>query len=208
MRFDISRINPMIAAKIATPYAEALLQIIASLEKATSRQKQNMSFTLTLEVVALEQALTFTPKFEEYISDPLVPKNSKECILMNHKKNSVVSSMFYKFLQVLMKKKRINFLRKILQIVLKKEPSIRKFFKYKIIEVVSVCEFTAAQKKKLKNTMINLIGPSIITHIRYSQDKEILGGFIIKYDSTIIDLSLRGKLQSLTKQIKTNILNY
>lgn len=207
MRFDINRINPMIAAKIANPYAEALLQIIASLEEAASKEEQEMSFTLTLEVAALEQALTFTPKFEEYISDPLVPNKSKELILVNYNQDKIVSPVMYKFLMVLIGKKRISFLRKILQIVLEKEPSIRKNFKYKIIEVISVCEFTDAQKKQIKNTMANLIGPSIITHIRYSQDKEILGGFIIKYDSTIIDLSLLGKLQSLTKQIKTNILS-
>lgn len=207
MRFDISRINPMIAAKIANPYAEALLQIIASLEEAESKEEQEMSFTLTLEVAALEQALTFTPKFEEYISDPLVPNKSKELILVNYNKDKIVSPVMYKFLMVLIDKKRISFLRKILQIVLEKEPSIRKNFKYKIIEVVSVCEFTDAQKKQIKDTIAKLIGPSIITHIRYSQDKEILGGFIIKYDSTIIDLSLYGKLQSLTKQIKTNILS-
>jgi len=207
MRFDINRINPMVAAKIANPYAEALLQIIASLEEAESKEEQEMSFTLTLEVAALEQALTFTPKFEEYISDPLVPNKSKELILVNYNQDKIVSPVMYKFLMVLIEKKRISFLRKILQIVLEKEPSIRKNFKYKIIEVVSVCEFTDAQKKQITNTMAKLIGPSIITHIRYSQDKEILGGFIIKYDSTIIDLSLLGKLQSLTKQIKTNILN-
>lgn len=207
MRFDISRINPMIATKIANPYAEALLQIIADLEEAKSKKDQEMSFSLTLEVAALVQALTFTPKFEEYISDPLVPNKSKELILVNYNQNGMLSPVMYKFLMVLIEKKRIGFLRKILELALEKEPTIRKNFKYKIIEVISISEFTNAQKKQVKDKIANLIGLDIITHIRYIQDKEILGGFIIKYDSTIIDLSLYGKLQSLTKQIKTNIFN-
>ena len=77
---------------------------------------------------------------------------------------------------------------------------LRRFFKKKIanspekVIIVSAYELSVEEKQVL-STWLNEFSQNI--NIDYRVEKNILAGIIIKIQSTIVDLSLKGRLENL-----------
>lgn len=68
------------------------------------------------------------------------------------------------------------------------------------VEVISVQELQKTQQKQLANKLEKNLGKKVV--INYQIKPEILGGLIIKYQSLMIDSSLKSKLNQITKIMK------
>ena len=155
--------------------------------------------------------LKITPTLEKYLANPLIKNNDKKNVL-NKCLTTKTSATTKNFLMLLVDKKRIGFLQIITQTFLNKAYN---FVCLKFVEVYSASSLSKDQKTQLVEKLKILLGPEFTTskvyyskiNVTFKIDKELLGGFIIKVDSKIIDLSLRGEIEGLARQMEINLLS-
>ena len=178
--------NPL-AAKVAAPYARALYDFSVD---------QNLMVQITPEFQNLEVFLSQTPDLTEYLNNPLIKSSQKEELLEKTLKTQLNQETF-KFLSVLIKRNRINLLEPIITSYLSLVYSLASI---KMIEVSTAFAFTNLQKntliKKLKE-LTNAREIRLVTNI----DSSLIGGFLIKTNSKVIDFTVKNQLQLLAKHL-------
>ena len=203
--------NTMFGSKIANPYSEALLQLGLDLYLKEENADTQVFFQIIFDMENLLTLLKLTPTLEKYLANPLIKDKEKKNVL-NKCLTPKTSPTTKNFLMLLVEKKRIGFLEIITQTFLNKAYN---FVCLKFVEVYSASLLSKDQKTQLIEKLKILLGPEFTTskvyyskiNVTFKIDKEILGGFIIKVDSKIIDLSLRGELEGLAKQMEVSLLN-
>src|SRR6476469_1706897 len=195
--------NKMSAMKIANPYAEAFFQLCLSLY--IQEDNPNLFYRLVFEIQDILKLLSTTPDLKEFLENPLTSVNTKKQVL-NDVLGPKLSVHTMNFLNLLVEKKRIHLLESIGKQFLEKAYD---FVCIKFVEVWSSVELTSKQQKALINKINSMLGPvftdpyvqSANIQLTLRIDKKILGGLVIKIGSKVIDLSLRGELQRLGKEL-------
>lgn len=201
----------MFGSKIANPYSEALLQLGLDLYLKEDNADTQVFFQIIFDMENLLTILKITPTLENYLANPLIKDKDKKNVL-NKCLTTKTSATTKNFLMLLVDKKRIGFLQTITQTFLNKAYN---FVCLKFVEVYSASALSKDQKTQLVEKLKILLGPEFTTskayyskiNVTFKIDKELLGGFIIKVDSKIIDLSLRGEINGLAKQMEINLLS-
>ena len=179
-------VNPL-ASKIATPYARALFDFSV---------EQNIMHQVTADFQNLEIFLAKTPELTEYLSNPVISLKQKEDILTKTLKSQLNSETF-KFLMVLVKRDRVNLLP---SVIINYLELVYKTASVKMIEVTTAFPFTTLQKlnliKKLKE-LTNAREIRLVINI----DSSLIGGFLIKTNSKVIDFTVKNQLQLLAKHL-------
>jgi F-type H+-transporting ATPase subunit delta len=190
-------------SKIANPYAEALFQLGLSLYM--KEDNPDVFYKLIFDIQDLLKVLSENPVLEEYLSNPIIASKDKKAILEKCFTGKL-SSNTMNFLSLLIDKKRISSIELIGKKFLEKAYD---FVCIKFVEVWSTIELTTKQQKALTNKINEMLGPvftepyvqSANIQLTLRIDNKILGGLVIKIGSKVIDLSLRGELQGLAKQL-------
>jgi F-type H+-transporting ATPase subunit delta len=179
-------INPL-SSKIASPYARALFDF--SVEK-------NIMHQITADFQNLEIFLDKTPELTEYLNNPIVSQEAKREILTKILKSQINTETF-KFLMVLVNRDRINLLR---VIIAKYLELVYETASIKTIEVSTAFAFTYLQKNTLVQKLKELTNAREIRLV-ITVDPSLIGGFLIKTDSKIIDFTVKNQLQKLAKHL-------
>ena len=195
--------NKMSAIKIANPYAEAFFQLGLSLY--IKEDNPDIFYKLIFDIQDLLKLLSSSPELESFLENPLNSAESKKLVLAKCLNNKL-SANTMNFLNLLVDKKRIGFIDSIGKIFLEKA---YEFVCIKFVEVWSTIELSSKQQKALIKKINDMLGPvftepyvqSANIQLTLRIDKKILGGLIIKIGSKVIDLSLRGELQRLGKEL-------
>lgn len=179
-------VNPL-ASKIATPYARALYDFSV---------EQNLMHQVTADFQNLDTLLVDIPKLLEYLSSPIVNAKQKEILLTKTLKSQLNSETF-KFLMILVERDRINLLPSVIKNYLE---LVYKTASVKMIEVQTAFPFTTLQKlnliKKLKE-LTNTREIRLVVHV----DSSLIGGFLIKTNSKVIDFTIKNQLEKLAKHL-------
>jgi F-type H+-transporting ATPase subunit delta len=181
-------INPL-ESKIAAPYARALYDY---------SNAQNVTHQVTADFQNLEVFLEKTPDLTEYLNNPVISTEAKQEILTKVLK-SQINTVTFKFLSILVERNRISMLEGIIDSYLKLVYLVASI---KIIEVSSAFKFTNRQKNTLIKKLKELTNAREVRLI-LTIDPTLIGGFLIKTDSSVIDLTVKGLLQELAKQLDT-----
>lgn len=195
--------NKMSAIKIANPYAEAFFQLGLSLY--IKDDNPDIFYKLIFDIQDILKILSETPELEAFLQNPINPAEVKKSVLEKALKNKI-SDNTLNFLNLLIDKKRIGYINSIGKKFLEKAYD---FVCIKFVEVWSTVELTPKQQKALINKINEMLGPvftepyvqSANIQLTLRIDKKILGGLVIKIGSKVIDLSLRGELQQLGKEL-------
>ena len=180
--------NPL-ASKIAAPYARALFDF--SVEK-------NIMHQITAEFQNLEIFLDETPELMEYLNNPIVSQDAKREILTKTVQSQVNTETF-KFLMVLVNRDRINLLQAVITSYLE---LVYETASIKMIEVSTAFPFTNLQKNTLIQKLKELTNAREIRLI-ITVDPSLIGGFLIKTESKVIDFTIKNQLQKLAKHLDT-----
>ena len=180
--------NPL-ASKIAAPYARALFDF--SVDK-------NIMHQITADFQNLEIFLDESSELTDYLNNPLVSQDAKGEVLTKTLKSQVNSETF-KFLMVLVDRDRINLLKSVITNYLE---LVYETASIKTIEVVTAVEFSNAQKNTLIQKLKELTNAREIK-LSVTVDPSLIGGFLIKTESKIIDFTIKNKLQQLAKHLDT-----
>ena len=178
--------NPL-AAKVAAPYARALYDFSVD---------QNLMHQITADFQNLEVFLSQTPDLTEYLNNPLIASSQKEELLEKTLKTQLNQETF-KFLSVLIKRNRINLLEPIITSYLSLVYSLASI---KMIEVSTAFAFTNLQKNTLIKKLKGLTNAREIRLV-INIDSSLIGGFLIKTNSKVIDFTVKNQLQLLAKHL-------
>jgi F-type H+-transporting ATPase subunit delta len=122
-----------LTAKIAAPYARALFDFSV---------EQNIMHQVTADFQNLEIFLNETSELTDYLNNPIVSQAAKREILTKTLQSQINSETF-KFLLVLVDRKRINLLQSVITGYLE---LVYETASIKMIEVVTAFPFTNLQK--------------------------------------------------------------
>jgi len=180
--------NPL-TAKIAAPYARALFDFSV---------EQNIMHQITADFQNLEIFLNETSELMDYLNSPVVSQDAKGEILTKTLKSQVNTETF-KFLMVLVKRERINLLQAVITNYLE---LVYETASMKMIEVSTAFAFTNLQKNMLIKKLKELTNAREIRLV-ITVDSSLIGGFLIKTESKVIDFSVKNQLQNLAKHLDT-----
>jgi len=180
--------NPL-TAKIAAPYARALFDF--SVEK-------NIMHQITADFQNLDIFFSETSELTEYLNNPIVKKEAKREILAKTLKSQINTETF-KFLMVLVERDRINLLSSVISNYLE---LVYQTASIKMIEVSTASPFTNLQKNTLIQKLKELTNAREIRLV-VTVDPSLIGGFLIKTESKVIDFTVKNQLQQLAKHLDT-----
>ena len=178
-----------LTSKIASPYARALFDF--SVEK-------NIMHQITADFQNLDLFLNENEELTEYLNNPIVNKDVKRETLTKVLKSQINEETF-KFLMILIERDRINLLNSVIANYLE---LVYETASIKTIEVITACEFTNLQKTTLIQKLKQLTNAREIRLI-VKVDSSLIGGFLIKTESKILNFSIKNQLQKLAKHLDT-----
>ena len=178
--------NPL-SAKIAAPYARALFDF--SVEK-------NIMHQITADFQNLETFLNETTELTEYLNNPIVSQNVK-CEILTQTLQSQINIETFKFLIILVNRDRINLLESIITNYLE---LVYETASIKMIEVSTAFAFTSLQKNTLIKKLKELTNAREIRLV-VTLDSSLIGGFLIKTNSKVIDFTIKNQLENLAKHL-------
>lgn len=181
-------VNPL-ASKIASPYARALFDF--SVEK-------NIMHQITADFQNLESFLEDGTELMSYLNNPIVSKNAKREVLTKALQSQINTETF-KFLMILVDRGRINLLKYVISNYLE---LVYETASIKTIEVSTAFAFTNTQKDELIQKLKELTNAREIRLI-ITVDSSLIGGFLIKTESRVIDFTIKNQLQKLAKHLDT-----
>ena len=181
-------INPLMS-KIAAPYARALFDF--SVEK-------NIMHQITADFQNLNVFLDETEDLVKYLNNPVVNKDAKQKILEKTIKSQINTETF-KFLMVLVKRDRINLLSAVISNYL---DLVYETASVKMLEVSTALEFSSSQKETLIQKLKELTNAREI-RLTINVDSSLIGGFLIKTESKVIDFTIKNQLIRLAKHLDT-----
>ncbi len=180
--------NPL-AAKAATPYARALYDFSV---------EQNLMHQITADFQNLEVFLTETPDLTDYLNNPIIGTDQKQELLDKTLKTQLNQETF-KFLSILVKRDRVNLIQPVITSYLN---LVYELASIKMIEVSTAFAFTNIQKNTLIKKLKELTNAREIRLV-INVDSSLIGGFLIKTDSKVIDFTVKNQLQLLAKHLNT-----
>lgn len=180
--------NPLVA-KIAAPYARALFDFSV---------EQNIMHQITADFQNLEIFLDESAELMDYLNNPIVSNNSKREVLTKTLQSQVNTETF-KFLMVLINRDRIGLLKSVITNYLE---LVYETASIKMIEVSSAFAFTNSQKNMLIKKLKELTNAREIRLV-ITVDPSLIGGFLIKTESKVIDFTVKNQLQNLAKHLDT-----
>jgi F-type H+-transporting ATPase subunit delta len=180
--------NPL-TFKIAAPYARALFDF--SVEK-------NIMHQITADFQNLDIFFQESSELTEYLNSPVVKQEAKREILSKTLKSQINTETF-KFLMVLIERDRINILSAIIENYLE---LVYQTASIKMIEVSTASSFTDDQKDTLIEKLKELTNAREIRLV-INEDPSLIGGFLIKTESKVIDFTIKNQLQQLAKHLDT-----
>jgi len=181
-------INPLIS-KTAKPYARALFDF--SVEK-------NIMYLITADFQNLKTFLDENVELTQYLDNPLISQTAKQESLTKILQSQIHSET-YKFLMILVERERINLLK---SVILNYLELVYEAASIKMVEVSTAFPFTSSQKEKLIQKLKELTNAREIRLI-ITSDANLIGGFLIRTESKVIDFTVKNQLQRLAKHLDT-----
>jgi F-type H+-transporting ATPase subunit delta len=179
-------VNPL-AVRIAAPYARALFDF--SIEHNSMHQ-------ITADFQNLEIFLSKTEELVKYLNNPLVNVKAK-CEILTKTLKPQINQETFKFLMILVTRNRINILDAVIDQYLK---LVYQLASIKMIEISTAFAFTNKQKNTLIKKLKELTNAREIRLV-ITVDANLIGGFLIKTNSKVIDLTVKNQLQRLANHL-------
>lgn len=176
--------NQSFEEKVSIPYAEALI---------ASAQKSDSLVMYKNDLSSISKVLCNSNDLEKFLLNHLNNSLTKKEVLKKLFKDQINASVM-NFLLVLVDRRRISFLKAIIERYLSITYSLESVT---IAELYSAIDINESQQNDLISK-IKLITKSNEIKLIIKIDPELIGGFIIKIGSKVIDASIAGKLNKIS----------
>jgi F-type H+-transporting ATPase subunit delta len=168
---------------LATPYAEALLQV------AESRQETDTVATQVRELLAVWHS---SSPFREAMASPVLEPEAKKAALAALFEGQLTPSM-QNLLKLLADRQRIAVLDAVLERFLELYRELRRIT---LAKVTSATPLSDEQQVEL-NQKVQAISGTESVEFDLQVDPSLIGGFVVNLGSQVIDASLAGQVRRL-----------
>ncbi len=168
---------------ITTPYAEAFLQVSASLKEVDKVVDQ------AKDILALWKEC---PELSEAMSSPVLEVEAKKAALEKLFGKQVTPS-FLNLLKLLADRQRIGFLDSVLERLLELYREQRNIA---LVTITSASDLNDEQESELLKKVQTVAGTENL-EVNLLVDPELIGGFVVNVGSKVIDASLAGQIRRL-----------
>jgi len=168
---------------ITTPYAEAFLQV------ASSRNEVDQIVDQAKSVLELWNSC---PEFSQAMGSPVLEVDSKKAALEKLFSGQLTPS-FLNLLKLLADRQRIGLLDSVLERLLELYREQRNIA---LATVTSASALTEDQQNELLKKIQSVAGTDNL-ELNLIVDSDLIGGFIVKVGSKVIDASLAGQVRRL-----------
>lgn len=172
---------------IAQRYSEALVEMAK--EGKLSFEKISTDLNLVKEI------LTNSKDLEEFLTNPIISVEDKKEII-DKVFSTEIDVLITNFLKVLVEKSRFDAFYDILESYNEALDDINNISR---VKVTSAFEMSEDSKKKLKEKLETKLKKNVILDLDINSD--IIAGLVIKIGDNIIDMSMKHKLEDLSKNI-------
>ena len=146
-----------------------------------------------LSILAL---INSSEEFKNLIKDPTTKQDDLFKIVTSISENNKFETLFKNFLNFLIQKRRFFFLQRILQsfieICSKKRGELK-------AELKSSKELSNDEITKITDELTKNFGSKI--KLNYKYDKSLIGGLVLQVGSTMVDTSIKNKLQQIQNRM-------
>ena len=179
--------NKGFSSTSANRYSLALYEL-ASEASLLAQIEENSSAFLNL--------ISNNEEFDNLIKDPTASQDVLINIINKISENSKLEVLFKNFLNFLITKRRFFYVEQILnnfiEICSEKRGELK-------AEIKSAKELTQDEINKITNELSNNFNSKI--KLKYKYDQSLIGGLVIQVGSTMIDTSIKNKLQQIENKM-------
>ena len=175
------------AKLVSGTYGEALFEL------AVEENKEDQFLD---EVLAVKQVLKENPDLSLLMNHPKILKEEKEEVIKAVLKNQFSEELIGFFLLIL-QKDRYGEIDKILDYFIDKMKGHKGIGTAYVTTAVSLKD---NQKKEIEEKLLATTAYKKM-EIHYSEDKDLIGGMVIRIGDRVVDSSIRTKLDHLTKEL-------
>lgn len=175
------------AKLVSGTYGEALFEL------AVEENKEDQFLD---EVLAVKQVLKENPDLSLLMNHPKILKEEKEEVIKAVLKNQFSEELIGFFLLIL-QKDRYGEIDKILDYFIDKMKEHKGIGTAYVTTAVSLKD---NQKKEIEEKLLATTAYKKM-EIHYSEDKDLIGGMVIRIGDRVVDSSIRTKLDHLTKEL-------
>lgn len=173
--------------KTAKRYAIALSQSVVENNDNIDEITENLQL--------IDEVIFSNSDFMNFFSHPIVSlKDKKETL--NETLTGKINEKTLNFLNTLLDEGRFSIFKTIHELFKKEVDLIKNKQRVYITSAIALDE---KEKEKLKEKLISKLQKEVV--LNYEENKEILGGLLIKFEDKVIDLSLKTKFDNLRKNI-------
>ena len=155
------------------------------------------------QMTFIEKLIQDNLAIKDAMYSPVLTHEAKIRVILLLEKVVNIEAIVKQFLLILIKHSRVPILSKVLLIynqLLNKKKNI------KMVKITSSRALDPQEKEWIKNYLENDLEQKVI--IEYSDDKSIIGGLIIRYDSIIRDYSISGALRKVRGIMQNTRVNW
>ena len=145
---------------------------------------------------ALLKLISKNIDFKDLIKDPTISQEDLNKVINKISENSNLELLFKNFLNFLISKRRFFYVEQILkkfnEICSEKRGELK-------AEISSAKELTQNEINKIKDELSNNFKSKV--KLSYNHDKSLIGGLVVQVGSTMIDTSIKNKLQQIENRM-------
>jgi len=147
---------------------------------------------------ALKEIMSKSPEFQNFLSNPILPKQSFIETLSAIAEKMKFTDVVLKFLIVLVEQRRLRFLTEIVE----EFDSLYQTEKgYIVAQVASCIPFNDMQLNSLRSILKEATGKNVL--LKKRENPELLGGFVVSLHSFQADFSLKTQLNNLRSELES-----
>ena len=173
--------------RFARPYARAIMDV------AESPQRAN---TVRAELQRFEQARRESTELQDVFANPGIELDAKFKIAHTIASRLGLSELAGKVLEVLIRNHRINDLEPVVEAL---ASMINEELNIAVVDVRSAKELSEQELAQLRKTLEQKIGKRV--EVRLEVDRNLIGGFVARIGSEILDASVVGKIHKFRESL-------
>lgn len=172
---------------IAQRYAEALVELAKDGKLTFAKISDDLNL--------VKEILSQSKDLDEVLSNPIVSVENKKEII-DKVFTTEIDVLVVNFLKILVDKNRFSVFNEVLDTYNKSLDDINNISR---IQVTSAVEMSEDSKNKLKNKLEEKLKKNVVLDLAINSG--IIAGLVIKMGDNVIDMSLKHKLEDLSKNI-------
>lgn len=181
---------------IAGPSAVLARRYAAALYDMAEDSQQLEAVTADMRV--LREQIAHNPDFQRISRNPRLTRSELVAIAKELSATLKIGPLATSFLELLGQNRRLTGLSDIIAVFLYE---VHKRHGEKTAEVAAAKAFTSQQQQELAASLGKLMKSKV--NVVVKEDPALLGGFVAKIESKLIDASLKGKLDRIERHLKT-----